>query len=270
MIKAALILLLTLTSIHSQTGNLAQNTAGINFNTLSNLVPNTGSSTPSFPNGCNELECGWNTITVNGASTLSVVPDLATINLNVEASAANANDAINALSQRTTQVLKVLTNAGLNANNWKTTYLNVYPNTSYVNGQVITYGQIASQTMQISIPIVAANGNSVGKIYDGLAQTSGISINGLTFDLQDKTSSFIQARKLAFSDAVKRAQDYTNAAGVALKSVVTVTDSSSVAPVSPTPMAAMAMMKSASPVPTTVSVGTININYNVNVVFGFA
>lgn len=269
MIKEGLILLLTLTSIYSQTGNLAQNTPS----TLSNLVPNAGPSTPSFPNnlmGCSELECGWNTITVNGASTLSVVPDLATINLNVDASAANANDAITVLSQRTIQVLKVLTNAGLNSNNWRTTYLNVYPNTSYVNGQVITYGQIASQTMQISIPIVAANGSSVGKIYDGLAQVSGISINGLTFDLQDKTTSFTQARKLAFNDAVKRAQDYTNAAGVALKSVVTVDDSYNVAPVSSTPMVAMAMMKSASPVPTTVSVGTININYSVNVVFGFA
>lgn len=94
MIKTSLILLLTLSSIHAQSGNLAQNTPTINFSTLSNLIPNSAASTPSFPNNfmsCSELECGWNTITVNGASTLNVVPDLATINLNIDASAPNAN-----------------------------------------------------------------------------------------------------------------------------------------------------------------------------------
>ncbi len=125
--------------------------------------------------------------------------------------------------------------------------------------------------MTVSIPMPNSNGSTVGRIYDGLAQISDIAINSLTFDLQDKTSSYTQARRLAYQDAVKRATDYTNAAGVTLQTPLTVTDSFSTAPVV-TPLARETLVASAMrvAVPTTVSVGTIVIKYNVAVTFSFA
>ena len=85
--------------------------------------------------------------------------------------------------------------------------------------------------MTITIPITSG-GSSVGLIYDSLAQVSNININGLTFDLRDKTSSFVEARKQAFLDATQKARDYANAANVNLGSILTIDDSYSVAPVS--------------------------------------
>ena len=135
----------------------------------------------------------------------------------------------------------------------------------------MVYGQIASQSMSVTIPLPNSNGSTLGKIYDGLAQISDITINSLSFDLQDKTSSYVQARKLAYDNAVLKAKDYTNAAGVTLQSPLTVTDSFSIAPVA-TPYARDTPSLSAFKVavPTTVSVGTIVINYNVAVAFLFA
>lgn len=128
-------------------------------------------------------------------------------------------------------MLSALTKNGLNSSNWQTTSLNVYPNTSYVDGKQVIYGQIAEQRMVVNIPIVGSSGSSVGVIYDTLAQISGISINDLTFDLKDKTSSFIEARRLAFLDAAQKAKDYASAASITLGSVQTITDSYNVAPV---------------------------------------
>jgi hypothetical protein len=52
---------------------------------------------------------------------------------------------------------------------------------------VVNYGQTASQSMTVTVPIIASNGSSVGKIYDALAQIDNININGFSFDLRDKT-----------------------------------------------------------------------------------
>lgn len=190
---------------------------------------------PGIPNyqpttGC-ALDCGWNTIDVNGATTLNVNPDVATLNLQVTGSGRTNNDALTIVSQKINTVLNTLSNLGLTSANWQTTYLNIYPNTSYVNGQEVTYGQIATQTMTVNIPMVGSDGKLVGQVYDSLAQIKDISINGLTFDLQDKTAALGQARKQAYQDAVRRASDYTSAAGVTLGIPVTITDSYSSAPV---------------------------------------
>jgi uncharacterized protein len=115
-----------------------------------------------------------------------------------------------------------------------------------------------------------SNSSAVGKIYDNLAQVSDITINGLSFDLQNKTSSYVAARKLAYQDAVQRAKDYTSAAGVQLGSAITITDSSYTANPVPSPSPMVAKMAMSAAVPTTVSVGTISISYNVDVVFSFA
>lgn len=198
-------------------------------------------------------------------------PDIATLNVQVTANGKTTSEAINNLSQKINNVLSTLTNIGLNSNNWQTTSLSVYPNSSFVNGGQVIYGQIAQQSMTVSIPMPKSNGTTVGRIYDGLAQISDIAINSLTFDLQDKTSSYTQARSLAYQDAVKRATDYTNAAGVTLQAPLTVTDSFSTAPVV-TPLARESLVASAMmmEVPTTVSVGTIAISYNMAVTFSFA
>lgn len=275
--KHSFYLLLAICLVHAQTNTLA-GTAPPAPPTVPRtvLTPTSanGSSTASYGSSslltCNQ-DCGWNTIEVNGAGTLNVSPDVANLNVQVTGSAKTTNEAITILSQKITTVLDTLTNQGLNSSNWKTNYLSVYPNTSYVNGSTITYGQIASQSMTITVPIPNANGTAVGKIYDGLAKVKDISINGLTFDLQNKTTAYANARKLAYQDALKRASDYTSAAGVAIGAPLTITDSFSSAPVvAVAPMAkSMALMASDS-VPTTVSVGTVTINYYVDVVFSFA
>jgi uncharacterized protein YggE len=182
------------------------------------------------PTGC-ALDCGWNTIDANGAATLNVNPDIATLNLQVIGSGRTNNDALTIVSQKITTVLNTLSNLGLTSANWQTISLNVYPNTSYVNGQEVTYGQIATQTMAVTVPMVGSDGRLVGQVYDGLAQIKDISINGLTFDLQNKTVALGQARRQAYQDAVRRATDYTSAAGVTLGIPVTITDSYSAAPV---------------------------------------
>jgi uncharacterized protein YggE len=135
-----LTVLLLAVAAHGQINNLQGNSLNINTPSFPN-IPNISIPTPSFPSFGNTAapacaaNCGWNTIDVNGASTLNVNPDIATLNVQVTGNGRTTTDAINNLSQKINNVLTTLTNIGLNSNNWQTTSLNVYPNSSFVNGR---------------------------------------------------------------------------------------------------------------------------------------
>jgi hypothetical protein len=48
-------------------------------------------------------------------------------------------------------------------------------------------GQIASESLTVTVPIVGTNTTTLGKIIDGVAVVNGIILNGISFDLTNKT-----------------------------------------------------------------------------------
>jgi len=97
------------------------------------------------------------------------------------------------LSSRVTQIISRLVANGLKESNYEARSVNVYPNISYNDGVQTILGQIAEQTIAITIPQLN-NGTNIGRLYDSLAQINGISINNLVFDIKDKTSYLETAR----------------------------------------------------------------------------
>ena len=67
-------------------------------------------------------------------------------------------------------------------------------------------GQMAQQTLSVTVRGIDKNGGNLGSIIDQLVAVNGLQFNGLTFDKADKTDSQKKARKLAFDDARKKAQ----------------------------------------------------------------
>lgn len=134
MFKESLLLFLTLSIVHSQI-NLSKDFPSINLPTITPpSIPDVFNyNSQTNPSGC-KFDCGWNTISVSGSSTLNVNPDIAVINIALSENGASTNAAISKLSKKIPIVLDRLTKNGLNSSNWQTTSLNVYPNSSYVNG----------------------------------------------------------------------------------------------------------------------------------------
>ena len=149
----------------------------------------------------------------------------------------------------------------------------MYPNTSWQNGQSRVLGQIATQSFKIDIPSIDSNGQKIGKLIDNLASVDGITINGLSFDIADKTKVFALAREKAFENAKDKAKDYADALTLAVGNVLNIVDGVSQAPTvisksfSNDMEMAPRMASSQPAAPTTVSVGSIPISYNMGVVF---
>ena len=125
----------------------------------------------------------------------------------------------------------MLNQNGLTKDNYKVTSFSVFPNTTWQNGVSTVNGQIASQSFEIALPEIKADGSNIGKLIDELAQINNIVLNGLNFDVSDKTSYFHEAREKAFKNAKAKAYDYTNALFLTLGKVVNVKDFVSEAPV---------------------------------------
>lgn len=228
-------------------------------------------SIPVYSYGSNNC-CTTRTITVDGSATVQANPDIAYISVTLSVNGKTANDAVAKLSAKTTQLTNVLVANGLTSSNYESTSVSIYPNTSYANGVSTVLGQIATQSIKVTVPSIAADGSNLGKLIDGLASVNGIMVNGLDFDISNKTAVYASARKLAYLNAQLKAQDYTTAAGVGIGKLLKVTDSFSSAPVVERldqPLMSMALSNKVS-TPTTVNVGTIPISYNVESIYAIA
>lgn len=131
-------------------------------------------------------------------------------------------------------------------------------------------GQIASESLTVTVPIVGTNTTTLGKIIDGVAAVNGIILNGISFDLTNKTDQVGLARGKAFNDAKKKAIDYAASLQLCLGQLVTVIDGYSTAPVVQRvdgPLFAMA--NSGVATPTNINPGTISISYNVQAAYAF-
>lgn len=174
--------------------------------------------------------CDDKTITVYGSATTEVPPDSAVLSIQVTVSGSTVNAVIALLSARVNSVISILNNNGLNSSNYQTSSLNVYPNTSWTNGVSTVVGQIATQSFTVTLPIVNSNTTSLGRLIDALAAVDGIILNGISFDVADKTIGLANARGKAFGNAQKKASDYANSLQLCLGQVVEIVDSYNVAP----------------------------------------
>ena len=76
------------------------------------------------------------------------------------------------------------------------------------NGKSELTGQTACQIVSFNLRGIDSNGGNLGSIIDQLVSVDKVQFNSLNFDKQDRTEALKQARKLAFENAKKKAQDY--------------------------------------------------------------
>jgi len=243
--------------------------ASFNANIIS---PSTSTLSPltdctSTKSGC----CDSNTISVHGSATIQATPDQALLQASITVNGDTAASAIKKLTTSVNSVIAVLTANGLKSDNYVTSSFNLYPNTSYNNGVSTVVGQIATQSFQITIPSIAKDGSNIGKLIDSLATVNGIILNGLSFDIYNKTAVYQQARQQAYQNAQTKAQDYGAALILGVGQALNVVDSFSNAPVASKNNGPLFLASVASnSAPTVVNVGTVSISYDLDVIFGFA
>lgn len=205
-------------------------------------------------------------ITVNGESTLQVAPELATITLGVTEEAEEAAAAMAAVSEAMGGVIARLKESGIAGADMQTRQIAMHPvwsqDRSYDSGgrREIT-GFQASNTLMVRVRDL----DRLGPVLDTVLTAGANQFQGLTFGVEDPSAVTDRIRGEAVKDAIRKAQQLAEAAGMELGPVRTITEHGSGG--GPRPMMAMDMARSES---MPVEAGELTFTHNVSVVFDMA
>lgn len=200
-------------------------------------------------------------ITVTGQGQVEAVPDMATITMGVTHESKEAGDAMQATSAAVAQMLDRLASLGVEPRDMQTARVSLNPvwsnlTSSGVKTRKIT-GFVASNTISVRVRDLS----SLGTVLDAVIQDGANDFNGLSFSVQDPAPLMAEARKRAVQDAMDKARQLADAAGVELGAVMTLNEHGGGRQM---PMAEMARMASDA-VP--IAAGEIGLSQSVTMVF---
>ena len=204
------------------------------------------------------------TISVTGTGKVELTPDTAYIYIGVHSENSDAVEAVASNNEKSEAVKDALVALGVAEKDIQTTNFSIYPQPRY-DDQGQPTGEI-TYMVDNTVYVKVSDLDMVGEILDAAVKAGANSINGISFDLEDKSAAMAEAREKAVDDANVQAQQLADAAGVSLGPVITIT-TSSVAPVTPIyGKGGGASVEMAASVP--VSPGQMTISVDVFMVYG--
>lgn len=176
--------------------------------------PPDGGSTGLFPDASIVLSQQNTGIWVTGEGKVAVVPDVAILNLGVEAQAATVAEAQRQATEAMDALMDELDIYGIAGKDIKTQQYSIYQVRRWDKDKEILVGYRVSNTVIVKIREV----DNAGVIIDAVAGAAGdyIRINGISFTVDDPTSYKEEAREKAMDDAEARAKHLADLADVKL------------------------------------------------------
>ena len=170
---------------------------------------------PELPEGgdiiLNQQDTG---IWVTGEGKVSVVPDVAVLNLGVEAQAETVAEAQQQAAAAMEAVVTVLDDYGIAKKDIKTRYFSIYPVRRWQNDEEILIGYRVNNMVTIKIREM----DNTGVIIDAVVEAGGdyTRINSISFTVDDPTDYYEEAREMAMEDAKDKAEQLAKLAKVDL------------------------------------------------------
>ncbi len=170
------------------------------------------------------------TLSVTGSGKVTLVPDIAYINIGVHSEAMDVTAALQQNNDLAKQIADALVASGVEEKDIQTANFNIYPKSNYdpQTGNSIPAGFSVDNTVYITVRDLKV----LGELLDTAIRAGANQIYGISFDITDRAEALVQARDLAIADAQQKAMDVAEVSGVELGLVqaINVSDSSYVQP----------------------------------------
>lgn len=156
------------------------------------------------------------TFNVNGEGKVSIAPDIAVVSAGISADGATvkvAQDQTNTVIKKVSDAVKGL---GVKAEDIQTANYNINPKIDYQTGSQRVTGYTASTILTIKVREL----DKVNQIIDAATGSGANQINGLSFDVSDRTKAENEAREKAVVDAKKKAEQAAKVAGFNLGKLI--------------------------------------------------
>lgn len=179
------------------------------------------------------------TFNVTGEGKVAVKPDVAMVNVGVEANGSSVKtvqDQINLVTNRVSEAIKKL---GVSADDIKTTNYSVYPNYDYTSGSQRISSYRASSNLQIKVRDI----DKVNSVVDAATVNGANQVFGINFEVDDKQKAEDEARQEAVDEARRKAESAAKIAGFKLGKIVNYSESLGSGFPRPVPLSAGATME---------------------------
>lgn len=202
-------------------------------------------------------------ITVSGTGTAFLTPDIAHIYIGVHTENKDAAQAVSSNNTQTQKVVDAIKSFNVASKDIQTTNFSIYPQQQFDNtgkSQGTTY--VVDNTVYVTLRDLT----KIGDLLNAAVSAGANSINGIEFDVTDKTAALSEARKAAMANAQAQAEELAKAANVTLGAVQEINASTSSSPI---PLGLGGGAKAAAPeaVSVPVSSGQLDVTVNVSVVY---
>lgn len=158
------------------------------------------------------------TIGVTGTGEVTLAPDVAYVYIGVQSQSANVAEALSQNNEKAQTVSTTLQDLGIDPKDIQTSGFNIYPFQQYSpNGELTGTVYNVDNTVYVTVRDLQILGN----LLDVTVRAGANSINGITFDVLDKSQALTEARTLAIASARSQAEEMAQAAGVSLGDVQT-------------------------------------------------
>ncbi len=152
----------------------------------------------------NYYNSGDQGITVTGVGEIKVIPDIAIFTVSTEVEAKSVNEASSRVGRVSRSMIDELVLNGVVRADIVTSSINIYPRYDWSKDRQTLAGYVASVSVKVTVREI----KRVGEILDSVIAIGGntVRLNGLVFDIGDRTEYVNFARELAAKDAKNRAE----------------------------------------------------------------
>ncbi len=154
------------------------------------------------------------TLNVSGTGRVTIVPDMATINIGVRTEAESVTDALDGNTAQANAISRTLQQMGIEEKDIQTSNFNVYPSEryDYMTGQPGEKYFVVENT----VTVIVRDLPSLGEVLTAVVDAGANNIYGINFNVEDREAAVTEARQLAIEDARAKAGAIAEAAGVEL------------------------------------------------------
>lgn len=184
-------------------------------------------------------------MSVTGEGSIAAAPDTAILNLGVIKSAPTAHEALTQANAAMAKAIDIFKAAGIQPADLQTSGFSVSPQLDYSEGNgkppKLTGYQV-SNSLQVKVRDLS----KLGDLLDSAISGGLNSAAGLSFTNSNENALIAEARKSAVKDALAKAKDLAEAAGLGVGPVVSISEDSAAPPPGPVMRLAMAKAEDAS------------------------
>ena len=195
---------------------------------------------------------------------VKTAPDMATISFGVVTEATTAAEAMRLNATRMNEVMAALRRAGIAARDVQTSGLNLSAQYDYVQNEP---PRLRGYQANNRVTVIINDLNTVGTTADAVVAAGVNQIDGISFGLKDPTAAENQARQIAVRNLQSKAALYSQALGVGLGGIRSLSEGGGYSPPPPMPMYAMRAQSMDSAGATPVAAGELTVRIDITGVY---